>query len=126
MSSQSSLKEAETALPESPVRLNIGGEIYITTKETLAKHPQSRLGQLNEEDPNYFKEPDEYYFDRNQMLFDFILDYYRTGCLHIPKDMCVSRLRSELEFWDLPQECLAECCKEDIDEMEMKEEKLKV
>ena len=100
------------------MKINISGKLFLTTKETLSKHQGTLLSELDNLDSSYNHEKGEYYFDRSKILFDFILDYYRTGNLHIPKDMCISRVRSELEFWDLPQDCIAECCQEHIEEKE--------
>lgn len=43
----------------------------------------------------------EYFFDRHPGVFGQILNYYRTGKLHYPTDVCGPLFEEELEFWGL-------------------------
>lgn len=93
------------------VTLNIGGQIFKTTKSTLKNVPGTKLSNLNKDCEIYDKELKEYFFDRNPIVFPFILDFYRTGTMHIPRNLCASKIKDELKFWDLGDGCIAECCR---------------
>ena len=67
--------------------INVGGQRHETLWVTLAKYPLSRLGALTSCDTEH----DEVFFDRNPKLFPHILDFYRTGCLHFPHNICGPR-----------------------------------
>lgn len=43
-------------------------------------------------------------------LFASILDAYRKGAVHMPKDTCGLTFRQELEFWELAPSLVAPCC----------------
>lgn len=93
------------------VILNIGGEIFKTRKSTLRNVPGTKLSTLDQKSPHFNSVLGEYYFDRNPFLFSFILDYYRSGTMHLPPRMCSNLIREELNFWDLGDGCISECCR---------------
>ena len=78
--------------------INVGGkrhETYATTLQTIA---DTRLAWIAES----FITSDnkqEYFFDRNPEIFGIILNYYRTGQLHAPRDFCGPLFEAELAFW---------------------------
>lgn len=92
------------------VVLNIGGTIFKTRKATLRNVPGTKLSSLDESSSNYDKLLGQYYFDRNPFMFNFILDYYRTGSMHLPSKICSNLIREELKYWDLGDGCISECC----------------
>lgn len=83
------------------VILNVGGIRHETYKATLKKIPATRLSRLTEALANYDPVLNEYYFDRHPQVFAQILNYYRTGKLHYPTDVCGPLFEEELEFWGL-------------------------
>ena len=83
------------------VVLNVGGLRHETYKTTLKKIPATRLSRLTEALANYDPILNEYYFDRHPGVFAQILNYYRTGKLHYPTDVCGPLFEQELEFWGL-------------------------
>lgn len=83
------------------VVLNIGGIRHETYKATLKKIPATRLSRLTEALANYDPMLNEYYFDRHPAVFAQILNYYRTGKLHYPIDVCGPLFEEELEFWGI-------------------------
>lgn len=83
------------------VILNVGGIRHETYKATLKKIPATRLSRLTEALANYDPVLNEYYFDRHPQVFAQILNYYRTGKLHYPTNVCGPLFEEELEFWGL-------------------------
>ena len=51
-----------------------------------------------------------FFFDRHPRSFNSILNFYRTGKLHVQDDMCVLAFRDDLEFWGLSEFNLETCC----------------
>lgn len=83
------------------VTLNVGGIRFETYKATLKKIPATRLSRLTEALSNYDPVLNEYFFDRHPGVFAQILNYYRTGKLHYPTNVCGPLFEEELEFWGL-------------------------
>lgn len=83
------------------VILNVGGIRFETYKATLRKIPATRLSRLTEALANYDPILNEYFFDRHPGVFAQILNYYRTGKLHYPTNVCGPLFEEELEFWGL-------------------------
>ncbi|KAL5016665.1 hypothetical protein ScPMuIL_006254 [Solemya velum] len=92
------------------VKLNIGGKFYETTMKTLNRYQHTRLGSLTTRSEEYNPEKQCFFFDRNPEIFNWILDYYRTGQLHFPDNVCGASLRQELQFWNIEEEEVSECC----------------
>ena len=92
------------------ITLNIGGIRHETYKATLKKIPATRLSRLTEALANYDPILNEYFFDRHPGVFAQILNYYRTGKLHYPTDVCGPLFEEELEFWGLDANQVEPCC----------------
>ncbi|CAF1619118.1 unnamed protein product, partial [Didymodactylos carnosus] len=52
----------------------------------------------------------EYFFDRNPNVFSQVLNYYRTGKLHYPTNVCGPLFEDELSYWGLQREDVEPCC----------------
>ena len=52
----------------------------------------------------------EYFIDRNSDVFSCILDYCRTGKLHVKHNLCGPVILGELQFWDLSPSLMQSCC----------------
>ncbi|OUC39918.1 K+ channel tetramerization domain protein [Trichinella nativa] len=74
------------------------------------KIPATRLSRLTEALANYDPVLNEYFFDRHPGVFAQILNYYRTGKLHYPTDVCGPLFEEELEFWGLDANQVEPCC----------------
>jgi hypothetical protein len=100
--------KSSVMLPNQKVKLNVGGEYFETTIETLTKP--------NEEKTSYFqvlfsrqweieKDPkdESIFIDRDGVLFNYILQYLRTGQLNIdPNDLLLRQdLIKEAEFYTI-------------------------
>ena len=80
----------------SPVRLNVGGEVFISSWGMLSARPGSRLGRLSAASlleealahcDGYNPNRNEFFFSRRSRNFAEILDFYRNGTLHIRKHL---------------------------------------
>ncbi|EAA43883.4 AGAP008202-PA, partial [Anopheles gambiae str. PEST] len=85
-------------------------QINLILKATLKKIPATRLSRLTEALANYDPVLNEYFFDRHPGVFAQVLNYYRTGKLHYPTDVCGPLFEEELEFWGLDSNQVEPCC----------------
>ncbi|CAF0885174.1 unnamed protein product [Brachionus calyciflorus] len=95
---------------DNKIVLNIGGQRFETNRTTLKKIPATRLSRLTEALANYDRLLNEYFFDRHPGVFSQILNYYRTGKLHYPNNVCGPLFEAELEFWGLDSNQVEPCC----------------
>ncbi len=84
--------------------------MFSKDKATLKKIPATRLSRLTEALSNYDSVLNEFYFDRHPGVFAQILNYYRTGKLHYPTDVCGPLFETELEYWGLDANQVEPCC----------------
>jgi len=94
--------------------LNVSGRHYSAWLQTIERFPHTLLGS---EEREYFRDADtgEYFFDRDPDLFRYILNYYRTGRIHMPRDVCFTAFVDELAFFGIRTD-IAECCHEDYED----------
>jgi hypothetical protein len=86
------------------VTLNIGGVRYQTLKSVLQSIPNTLLGNMfNENNSSILHEQDEYFFDRNGRLFEYIIDVYRNGGnVIMPSDASeIERVLQEFRYWGI-------------------------
>jgi len=96
--------------PKKRVLINCSGVRFEVYKETLNLISESRLANLTETNRDYDPVRDEYFFDRDPKSFYAILNYYRTGKLHPPLDICGNLFYEELNFWGIRETCIQPCC----------------
>ncbi|XP_073762970.1 potassium voltage-gated channel subfamily C member 1a isoform X5 [Danio rerio] len=96
------------------VVINVGGIRHQTYRSTLRTLPGTRLAWLAEPDAHshfdYDAQIDEFFFDRHPGVFAHILNYYRTGKLHCPADVCGPLYEEELAFWGIDETDVEPCC----------------
>ena len=98
---------------ENKIVINVGGIRYETYKTTLKNIPDTRLSWLSStkaNNPDFDAETGEFFFDRHPGVFNMILNYYRTGKLHAPTDVCGPLFEEELNFWGLDEKQIEPCC----------------
>uniref|UniRef100_A0A673YE58 Potassium voltage-gated channel subfamily C member 4 n=1 Tax=Salmo trutta TaxID=8032 RepID=A0A673YE58_SALTR len=89
------------------VVINVGGMRHETYMGTLKSLPVTRLAKLMDHDPS---DDPEFFFDRHPGVFSNVLNYYRTGKLHCPKDVCGPLFEEELAFWGVDKVDVEPCC----------------
>ncbi|KHN78054.1 Potassium voltage-gated channel subfamily B member 1 [Toxocara canis] len=108
-----------TEVQDTILRLNIGGSSYrIRTRSIIKFGPMTLLGRfvrMNHEHRRqwadwYFEDSDEYFFERVPRYFDPIYDFYATGRLHVPKDLCFDKFMAELRYWAVSKSKMDDCC----------------
>jgi potassium voltage-gated channel Shaw-related subfamily C protein len=99
-----------TATSDSRVVLNVGGMRFETQRATLKKLPATRLSKLTPQLSYYDPVLNEYFFDRHPGVFSQILNYYRTGQLHYPTNVCGPLFEDELSYWGIQREEVEPCC----------------
>ena len=92
------------------IRINICGTIFECHSKTLKRFKESKLAQLHVQTTHYDPIRNEFFFDRNPLMFNGILDGCRKGTIHLPKDMCGASFSEELEFWGVSPSHVAPCC----------------
>ncbi|XP_034028159.1 potassium voltage-gated channel subfamily C member 4 [Thalassophryne amazonica] len=95
------------------VIINVGGTRHETYKSTLRTLPGTRLAWLADPEPPVSSDsapPAEIFFDRHPGIFAYVLNYYRTGKLHCPADVCGPLFEDELAFWGIDETDVEPCC----------------
>lgn len=98
-------KKAEKFHFSSTVKLNVGGEIFETSLQTLTKDPNSMLAVMFSGKFNMKPTEDGTFFiDRDGTYFRFILNFLRTGTLTLPEDTVVyEEVMKEAKFYQIQQ-----------------------
>ncbi|KAJ8310919.1 hypothetical protein KUTeg_012784 [Tegillarca granosa] len=50
------------------------------------------------------------FYQRSATSFEAILNFYQTGKLHIPNQVCPKSFKLELDFWQVGMDNLDQCC----------------
>uniref|UniRef100_A0A4W6CJB1 Potassium voltage-gated channel subfamily C member 4 n=1 Tax=Lates calcarifer TaxID=8187 RepID=A0A4W6CJB1_LATCA len=116
--SKSCLKEEMARGEDSDkIIINVGGTRHETYKSTLRTLPGTRLAWLADPDTQVSTDSDaappsstEFFFDRHPGIFAYVLNYYRTGKLHCPADVCGPLFEEELAFWGIDETDVEPCC----------------
>ncbi|XP_076024097.1 delayed-rectifier potassium channel regulatory subunit KCNS3-like [Genypterus blacodes] len=104
---------------EDQVHLNVGGVRHQVDPDTLLRFPHTRLARLLrcqseaailELCDDYSPVEKEYYFDRNPRVFLCVLNFYRTGRIHMMEELCVFSFSQEIEYWGIQELYLSTCC----------------
>nr|XP_034979043.1 potassium voltage-gated channel subfamily C member 4 isoform X1 [Zootoca vivipara] len=113
--SKTCLKEEMAKCEESDkITINVGGTRHETYKSTLRTLPGTRLAWLADPDAqsnfDFDGQSKEFFFDRHPGIFSYVLNYYRTGKLHCPADICGPLFEEELTYWGIDETDVEPCC----------------
>ncbi|KAM4735380.1 LOW QUALITY PROTEIN: potassium voltage-gated channel subfamily V member 1 [Anableps anableps] len=106
--------------PLDAVVINVGGSRYVLSQELLASHPETRLGRLACcsrdsalelcDDADFLK--NEFFFDRSSQTFQYVMNFYQTGHLHVMEELCEISFLQEIEYWGIDELRISSCCRE--------------
>jgi hypothetical protein len=111
--------------------LNLRGVKFEIILDNMDKIPDNRLAKLKKliEDsssPNltfsnlndeflslcddYDLTNNEFFFNRNSIVFGLILDYYSTNRLHVDNNLCTRLILDEFNYWNIDERLIDKCC----------------
>ncbi|KAJ8002625.1 hypothetical protein DPEC_G00160830 [Dallia pectoralis] len=105
-------REKKKSQDQGLIILNVSGQKFQTWSNTLERYPDTLLGST-ERDFFFHEETKEYFFDRDPDIFRHILNFYRTGKLHYPRQECIAAYDEELSFFGIIPEIIGDCCYEE-------------
>ena len=87
------------------IKVNVGGNIYTTTRSTLTRYPNFMLGAMfSGRMPTTKDEDGNYWIDGNGDMFRYVLDFLRRGCLTLPVNFQGHELlEKEADFYQIPE-----------------------
>lgn len=88
---------------QDPVSLNVGGEVYTTTLDTLTRCRDSMLGAMfTGQIPVLKDNRGNVFIDRDGKVFRYILNYLRSSSLDLPDGFSeLPLLRREADFYQI-------------------------
>ncbi|KAK2841356.1 hypothetical protein Q7C36_012935 [Tachysurus vachellii] len=92
--------------------VNVSGLRFQTWKNTLDRYPDTLLGS-SEKEFFFNEDTQEYFFDRDPEMFRHVLNFYRTGKLHYPRQECIQAFDEELAFYGIVPDIIGDCCMEE-------------
>ncbi|CAF0755497.1 unnamed protein product [Brachionus calyciflorus] len=101
------------------VVLNVGGVKHELLWSALERLPKTRLGKLRfaknlneiqELCDDFDPSENEFFFDRSPRSFSSVVNFYRTGKLHLVEDVCVLSFHDDLNYWGIHEFYLEPCC----------------
>ncbi|MEE6512420.1 hypothetical protein FKM82_019386, partial [Ascaphus truei] len=123
-----------SAVPRDHLTVNVGGSRFVLSYQTLSSHPQTRLGRLAAsggdavydlcDDANLLD--NEYFFDRSSQMFEYIMNYYKTGRLHLMDQLCAVSFLQEIEYWGIDELSIGLCCRDRYFRKKLKSETLDI
>jgi hypothetical protein len=97
------------------IKLNVGGQVFATTRATLCREAGSMLARKFDPESN-FQPPKELdggvFLDRDPRIFSYVLSYLRNGCRLVSDipDKFLKELHADADYFGL--DGLKRCCDE--------------
>lgn len=124
--SSSNTKIVKNKIKSKLITLNARGVEYKIPLDQLSRLPDSRLGKIKTliEKPNSLTETmddlcdkndlktNTFYFNKDPFTLNNILNYFNDEKLHIEATSCGNLISEELEYWQIGDEILSDCCRE--------------
>lgn len=94
------------------VTFNLGGSVMQILMSTILYSPIVVPAFADSEfmERHWDDERQQYFFDRDPRAFRIILNYIRTGTIHLPTNMCSPIVTAEFKFWGLNAKKIESCC----------------
>ncbi|XP_017538920.1 potassium voltage-gated channel subfamily C member 2 isoform X2 [Pygocentrus nattereri] len=87
-----------------------GGNRHALEPHHQHQHQQNQLQLQLQQQQVRARANNEFFFDRHPGVFAYVLNYYRTGKLHCPADVCGPLFEEELSFWGIDETDVEPCC----------------
>ncbi|XP_068091027.1 potassium voltage-gated channel subfamily V member 1 [Hyperolius riggenbachi] len=123
-----------SAAPRDHLIINVGGSRFVLSQQTLSCHPETRLGRLATsgrdeildlcDDANLLD--NEFFFDRSSQMFEYVMNYYKTGRLHVMDQLCAISFLQEIEYWGIDELSIDHCCRDRYFRKKLKTESLDI
>ena len=119
------IEEKKNSESKKRIVINAKGTRFEVFTKCLDKHPDTRLGKLKillqeskdkESDvflelcDDYDLKKMEFYFDRNPNVLESVLEFYKNGQLHFTNSICVKVFMNELNYWQIDESSIDDCC----------------
>ncbi|XP_020636558.1 potassium voltage-gated channel subfamily V member 2-like [Pogona vitticeps] len=102
------------------LNLNVGGKCFQIACKVAARYPVTRIGQLAlSTDPtkklslcdDYSVPKNEYFFDRDPLVFLYVFHFYRSGVMWVMEELCPANFVEEIEYWGVHMKYAQRCCR---------------
>ena len=111
------------------LKLNVGGQTFITTRSTLCVVQDSMLAKMFDCDSNFMglrqTENGEMFLDRDPTAFLYVLNYLRDGCrlaVDITSKPLLQRLCADADYFGLAN--LSQQCRIELKALDDKKKKV--
>uniref|UniRef100_H3BCP8 Si:rp71-39b20.4 n=1 Tax=Latimeria chalumnae TaxID=7897 RepID=H3BCP8_LATCH len=109
-----------SAKEEGFIRVNVGGTVFLISCSAAMRYPKTRVGKLAlYSDPlkklelcdDFSVQTNEFFFDRDPIVFHYIFHFYKSSVLWIMDELCPRNFLEEIEYWGIPMKFSIRCCR---------------
>lgn len=94
--------KSTAAYSSETVMFDVGGKIYKVSHSLLEQHSETVLAKLV--DDKWLADSDKgkpVFIDRNEIAFEYVLDYLRYGSVELPPNIMMSTVTRELDYYGI-------------------------